>query len=216
MKFRSPVVFQALDKELDPVKPHLSGVILNAGCGARSLDTVLEGIRFKRVINADAYESPLDNFIKCDLSDIPLGSASVDTVLCNAVLEHYVEPELALKEFARVLTTEGILILSIPFLQPNHPTPNDYQRYTIQGLHHLLGKCDFKIIEARSVHTIFQTFGWILWDKLDRNGNNVLRGLCWLPIFLATYISSKLIRDEHWPLDKFTANTYQVVCKRNS
>ena len=38
---RSPVVFQDLEQELEPVLKYLKGKVLNAGCGARDLSRFL-------------------------------------------------------------------------------------------------------------------------------------------------------------------------------
>ena len=46
--------------------------------------------------------------------DLPLGSASIDVVLCTDVIEHIVEPKKALAEMWRVMRPGGTVIVFTP------------------------------------------------------------------------------------------------------
>lgn len=109
-----------LKKRLSP-----SDLALNVGSGATSI-----GSQF---INVDLmpYES-VD--IVCDLSDIPLQDQSVDSIVSIAVLEHVIDPKLAVQELVRILKPGGTLLVFVPFIQGFHASPHDYQRYTLNGL----------------------------------------------------------------------------------
>lgn len=61
--------------------------------------------------------------IKCDIIDIPLENASIDTILCSEVFEHLKNPLLALKEFSRILKPQGQLLLTAPFCSLVHMAP---------------------------------------------------------------------------------------------
>ncbi len=61
--------------------------------------------------------------IICDITAIPVPDASFDAILCAEVLEHVPEPELALREFARILRPGGTLILTAPFCSLTHFAP---------------------------------------------------------------------------------------------
>jgi SAM-dependent methyltransferase len=69
-----------------------------------------------------------------DLAALPLGSGSVDGILCEMVLEHVEQAPQALREFARVLRPGGRMYLAVPFLWPYHASPHDYWRWTESGL----------------------------------------------------------------------------------
>lgn len=64
--------------------------------------------------------------IVSDIIEIPVQAESYDNVLCTEVLEHIKHPELAIKEFARVLKPGGVLIMTIPFASYTHMAPYHY------------------------------------------------------------------------------------------
>lgn len=62
----------------------------------------------KAIPNLTAIEGPLPEV----LSVLP--AASLDVVLCMSVLEHLWEPELALREFRRLLRPGGVCAVNVP------------------------------------------------------------------------------------------------------
>ena len=67
-------------------------------------------------------------------SPLPFGENRFDTVLATDVLEHVPRPEALMNEIARVLRTDGYLILSVPFFYWIHEEPHDYYRFTEYAL----------------------------------------------------------------------------------
>lgn len=63
------------------------------------------------------------------------------------MLEHVNNPHLVISEIKRVLKDEGIVIITVPFLVPEHADPYDFQRYTPHGLAFLLENKGFKVLE---------------------------------------------------------------------
>ena len=57
-----------------------------------------------------------DADLKLDIEKIDLPSGSVNTIICNHVLEH-VSDRMALAELARVLSPDGTLICSVPMVE---------------------------------------------------------------------------------------------------
>jgi SAM-dependent methyltransferase len=82
-------------------------------------------------LNVDAFDS-VD--IIGDGTNIPLVDGAVDTVTCNAVIEHVPNPAGLLSEMYRVLAPGGYAQLMVPFVFPFHAYPSDYQRYSIMGI----------------------------------------------------------------------------------
>lgn len=72
-----------------------------------------------------------------DATAAPLGTGTVDVVVCVSVVEHIRQIELAFAEMARVLRPGGTLILTVPFCFPVHDR-QDYWRVTDQTLMDLL------------------------------------------------------------------------------
>lgn len=80
----------------------------------------------------------------CDASTMPPAwSGRFTGVLCSEVLEHVERPWLALPEMRRVLKPGGWIIITVPFCFHRHAYPNDYYRYTGDGLGVLLGDAGF-------------------------------------------------------------------------
>lgn len=77
---------------------------------------------------------------------IPLDDAAVDGVLSTQTLEHVSNPEHIVSEWARVLRPGGKLLITVPLMWPEHEMPNDFQRYTMNGIKALLGKAGFVIM----------------------------------------------------------------------
>jgi SAM-dependent methyltransferase/uncharacterized protein YbaR (Trm112 family) len=86
-----------------------------------------------RVINLN-----LDAFDSVDLvgdgTNLPLADSCVDTVTCNAVIEHVPNPTDLVLEMYRILKPGGHAQFMIPFVFPFHEFPGDYQRYTASGI----------------------------------------------------------------------------------
>jgi ubiquinone/menaquinone biosynthesis C-methylase UbiE len=64
--------------------------------------------------------------IVSDIINIPVEDESFDNILCTEVLEHIKHPELAIKEFARIIRGGGMLILTAPFASYTHMAPYHY------------------------------------------------------------------------------------------
>lgn len=80
--------------------------------------------------------------IVASIDRLPFGENQFDLVVCEAVLEHVRDPEKVVEEMIRVLKPGGELYAGIPFIQGFHPTPGDYQRYTISGIEELFSEIE--------------------------------------------------------------------------
>jgi SAM-dependent methyltransferase len=69
-----------------------------------------------------------------DLHDLPYEDCTVDCYMCNAVLEHIFEPQLAIFEMYRTLKVGGLVWVEVPFNQFYHAHPFDFRRWTVNGL----------------------------------------------------------------------------------
>lgn len=80
--------------------------------------------------------------VRADVCSLPFADAIFDSVILTEVLEHCVNPPAALDEIFRVLRPNGLLLVTSPFVWPDHRTTTyaDYWRFTAQAWQLLLQK----------------------------------------------------------------------------
>lgn len=60
-------------------------------------------------------------------------------------MEHLPDPDQFVSEVRRTLRPDGVLILSVPFMEPLHEEPRDFYRFTPYSLRHLLARHGFTV-----------------------------------------------------------------------
>lgn len=100
-------------------------VVLEGGCGLGRWLFFLRRLGYKNLIGVDFITSPLDIIKKHDkeitvmvgdVDSLPIEDSSVDFYLSMGVIEHIEDgPEKAFLEAHRILTKEGIMIISVPY-----------------------------------------------------------------------------------------------------
>lgn len=98
-----------------------SSKILDAGCGINAWPT--RGMRKKYTIEGIDGELDAVNFCKKhysgkyihgDLYKMPYKNNSFDAVTMREVIEHFIKPEIAVKEVYRILKPGGVFVLTTP------------------------------------------------------------------------------------------------------
>jgi SAM-dependent methyltransferase len=208
------IVWPEIDYELIDVKERglLRGVVLNAGCGWRDISHLVQGT----LVNQDIdwpNDWPNDSRTKVNifspLHDIPRSSGSFDIVICIAVLEHVENPEEVTAEMFRVLKLGGYLIATVPFLQPEHKCPTDFQRYTRDGLAALMERHGFIVEEIKPLFSLYHTLHWITYECLHIKNSfiwKVLRVLLLPPLAILAR-KSDLVSDK-------VATAFRVIAKK--
>jgi ubiquinone/menaquinone biosynthesis C-methylase UbiE len=125
--------------------------VLDAGCGTAYGTAMLAEGDAREVIGVDNAESVLESVrdqmpsaVRLevgDLRDLPYPAGSFDLVVCFEVVEHFEDPFPVLDELTRVLSPEGILVVSSP--NPNvYPpgNPHHHHEFLPQELVDELGK----------------------------------------------------------------------------
>lgn len=120
---------EELTKLLENMPP--GAIIINIGSRSKRLKEMHSGIK-----NLDICYYP-DVDVIADAKALPFTDNSVDMVIFKNVLEHLKDPGNALSEIKRILKPGGKLYVKIPFLQPFHAVPDDFQRYTRSGIKEL-------------------------------------------------------------------------------
>jgi len=123
-----------------------------------------------RYLNVEIKNGPGVDIVG-EASKIPLRNCSVDLVSMFMVLEHLSEPYIALSECSRILKNKSFLTLTTVQYWHKHDHPNDYYRYTKNGLIYLLKKSGFQIKKIWSIGGPFL----VLFHVIELNLPNTMR-----------------------------------------
>ena len=85
----------------------------------------------------------------CKNNEKVIPESTFDIIVCTEVLEHTLNPFLAIREIHRLLTPGGLLLMSTPFDFRIHGPLPDCWRFTEHGIRLLLS--DFKTIEIKAL-----------------------------------------------------------------
>lgn len=99
-----------------------------------------------------------------DLRVLPMRGNTLSGIVSVAVLEHVSDPEAHVAEMHRVLEPGGRVLCFVPFMQPFHASPHDYQRYTHAGLATLFNQ--FEVLEIRVGAGPTSALVWVLQEWL--------------------------------------------------
>lgn len=128
---------------------HAHGRLLDVGCGIKPYRAMFPQCREYLGIERPgtlSHSRVVD--VWGDALQLPFAPATMDTVLCNEVLEHVPEPSQLFAEAARVLRPGGILLLTTPQVWGLHEEPWDFYRYTRYGLSYLAKKHGFEVVSV--------------------------------------------------------------------
>ncbi|MFA6423038.1 MAG: class I SAM-dependent methyltransferase [Patescibacteria group bacterium] len=86
--------------------------------------------------------------VVADAHKLPYVNNCVDSIYCEAVLEHLYNPNLAVQEMSRAMKKGGLVYCCTPFMQAYHGYPHHYQNLTLTGQQNLFESNGFEIHEA--------------------------------------------------------------------
>ncbi|MEQ1514997.1 MAG: class I SAM-dependent methyltransferase [Usitatibacteraceae bacterium] len=104
-----------------------------------------------------------------DAHALPFPDGEFESVLLLDVMEHLRNPDICLKEIARVLKDGGKLFLKVPFLYPIHDAPIDFTRWTRFGLSQIAESHGLKAVIERHIGEPAETAALltnIAWSKI--------------------------------------------------
>lgn len=142
-----------LTKLLKDIKSNTK--VLDIGCGSGENTKILKntnqyyGIDISENVLKDAYTNKVTNLCLGTANALPFKSNSFGLVLSLDVLEHLDDEKTAIQEVYRILTKNGICIVTVPalrFLWSGHDVVNQHRkRYTKNELKDLLVSNKFTI-----------------------------------------------------------------------
>lgn len=153
-KILPSLTLQSKDKINDTLKKFSEGAkICDIGAGGRRITPTTYTI--------DKYVTQNTDLV-CDIHSIPLPDESFDCIFCTGTLEHVKDPHKAMSEIYRLLKRNGIAHIEVPFIQGYHADPNDYWRWTLEGLKLFCIKSGFFEIESGVHIGPTSALNWIL------------------------------------------------------
>lgn len=107
-------------RRVDPA----AGIVIDAGCGNHRLH--------EDIIGADLFDYDAVDVV-CSLGALPFRDNAVAAIVTRSVLEHVPAPHAVVSEFRRCTRAGGLNMHLIPFLFPEHASPDDFHRFTVHG-----------------------------------------------------------------------------------
>lgn len=192
---------------------HVQGRLLDVGCGLKPYAPLLKPYVSEH-IGVDHPDSPhalTSVDVLADAYDIPLESATFDTILMSEVLEHLERPADALAECHRLLRPGGKLILTAPFIWTLHEEPRDFYRFSPYALSYQAARAGFDVVEVTPLGGQWGTLALMLGYALMRSPARYLgsslatvqRGLQWVATWL----------DYRW-FEPWLAHGHMMVAQR--
>jgi SAM-dependent methyltransferase len=191
-----------LYKDLRRVLRDVRGRILDVGCGEKPYVPWMINVDPSKVVGADIVPGRNVDVVVETGMHWGFGNNSFNAVLCTQVLEHAENPEETLSEIHRVLSPDGMLIATFPFLYGEHGAPRDYRRLSVHGAVRLL-ESRFEIMELSRQGGIGSTTGLLFLGWLNEvSGRSRVLRLLRPILILPRVVFTLAINIVGWFLDR--------------
>lgn len=144
---------------LDAIHQYAKGVVLDIGCGNKPYEQAF-GAQISKYVGCDIIQSHLHKVdILCEANNIPLESATFDTVFSTQTIEHVADHQGLVNEAYRLIKPGGFFIVSGPMYWLLHEEPYDFFRFTKHGFKYIFEKAGFEMVEIKSNGGTWATTG---------------------------------------------------------
>ena len=151
-----------------------TGDLLDYGCGSKPYRNLFPMV--SSYVGVDVEQSGHDHAssdvdVFFDGTTLPFEDRSFDTVVAFEVLEHVFEQEQMLREMRRVLRPGGTLMITTPFVWPEHEQPYDFSRLTGFGIVELFNRSGFSDVSHAKAGSDVSVIGQLSLNYLLRITN---------------------------------------------
>ena len=127
--------------------PELSDEVIDLAGGGKNNYFACLNLKNARYRNTDIKQKSGVDIVLDLTKPLPLSDDSFDAALLFNCLYIFEKPVDVLREIHRILKKDGKFLLITPFVFNEAPEPNDFWRFTSQGLQEILRKAGFEEIE---------------------------------------------------------------------
>jgi SAM-dependent methyltransferase len=179
-------------------------VALDAGCGGQPLRKDIESLGW-RYVSLDVVAAPgvTPDFLGALDEAIPTGCVErgpYGLIVCTEVLEHVADWPRAWANLAEMLSADGVLVITCPFVYPLHEEPHDYWRPTTHAVRTWAERSGLEIVELKQLGNGWDVLGTIVGaTKPERARGGVLAGAMarlvnWLRRLICAACASDAVR----------------------
>lgn len=148
---------------------HAALPLLEVGCGVSPITPSSGRIIYSdislRAMQRVRTDAPEAKVLVAEAQRLALASGSVATIVCSEVLEHLPDDQLAIEEFARLLSPGGQLILTVPvheyFFSRDDRLVGHYRRYDVPTLTGQLRGSGFENCKVETVAGLSDKIGML-------------------------------------------------------
>ena len=186
-----------LYKNIKILGSSITGKTLDVGCGQKPYENLFASSEYigmdLELSGHDHKNSKIDVYY--DGNTFPFEDKIFDSIVTNQVLEHVFNPDKFLNEINRVVKTNGMLLITVPFIWDEHEQPYDFGRYTSFGLKNILENHGFQILQhikaVNNLGAIFQLLNMYYYKSIVRK--NILSKVLAMLIIVPTNIIGVII-----------------------
>lgn len=161
--------------------------ILDAGGGLEDRSDFINKFGERIVVDIEAGKN-VD--VVADIHKMPFPNSSFDMIVLFMVMEHLHDPLHAIRECQRVLKKTGVMLITTVQYWHTHDHPNDYYRFTKEGIRYITGQSNLEIKEIWSMGGPFL----VLYHVIELNLPSFFRKIFMLTCPVFNYLD-KLVFD---------------------
>ena len=141
-----------------------AGAVLDVGCGEQPFRPLVESFR-RPYVGMDIIQNASGTVATLgDLEHADAPATPYSIVLCTEVLEHVFDVTLSFRGLRRLTMTGGLVMITVPFLFPEHMDPDDFRRLTEHGVAQLARDHGFAVVSSQRLSSAPEVIATMLAD----------------------------------------------------
>lgn len=173
-------------RALKSVLPEAKGTWLDYGSGCSPYRHLLSGATLRL---ADIVPHASHDYVLVPGQPCPAPDDSFDGILSTQVLEHVRDAQFYLRDCCRLLRPAGRLVLTTHGIWEDHGCPDDYWRWTADGLREEVRRAGFRVDKCLKVTTGLRALLQLLHAQ-----RFLLLGYRRHPVGLCLHLAARMIR----------------------